>query len=99
METYTYRSEQEMFQYIIDKLETTEEKQVQKQALHDAGLLDNADVLQRLKISARTAIRWRKRGILKYTKIGGKIYYRLEDIEALMRQLPEQKRGKRKVTS
>ena len=46
-------------------------------------LLDTADVLQLFKISKETAINWRAEGILPFSQIKGKIYYRLSDINKL----------------
>jgi hypothetical protein len=44
-------------------------------------LLDRQDVLQIFNISLRTLQNWRAKGLLKHFKIGGKIYYRLKDVE------------------
>lgn len=43
-------------------------------------ILDNADVLQLLKISQRTLAGWRAKGIITYSKIEGKLYYTQADI-------------------
>jgi DNA-binding transcriptional MerR regulator len=43
--------------------------------------LDRQDVLQIFNISLRTLQNWRAKGLLKHFKIGGKIYYRLKDVE------------------
>lgn len=48
-------------------------------------LLDNQDVLQYLKISIRTLHRYRKTGKLPHYKISGKLYYRLSDVQAFIR--------------
>lgn len=51
--------------------------------LRPGGLswLDGADVCQLLHISKRTLADYRYRGVLPYSKLGGKTYYRLSDIE------------------
>ncbi len=46
--------------------------------------LDNQDVCEILNISKRTLQTYRDNGILGYTQIGHKIYYRPEDIMNLL---------------
>lgn len=43
-------------------------------------ILDEADAMKYLKVSRRTLANWRLYNILKSRKIGGKIYYTLQDI-------------------
>lgn len=54
-------------------------------ALRDTWL-DKQDLLQWLHISERTLQGWRSKGLLPYSAIGGKLYYRLSDVEALLEQ-------------
>jgi len=49
-------------------------------------LLDNQDILQLLKISARSLQRYRSSGKLPYYTISGKIYYKLSDIHQFVRE-------------
>ncbi len=49
-------------------------------------LLDNADFLQRFKISRRTAYNWRRKKLLKYLLIENKIFYRLSDVRSFLEQ-------------
>ncbi len=46
--------------------------------------LDNQDVLQTLHISKRTLQTFRKNGTLPYSKVHGKFYYKVSDIEELL---------------
>lgn len=48
-------------------------------------LLDNQDVLQLLKISARSLQRYRSQGRLAYYTISGKLYYKLSDVHQFIR--------------
>lgn len=48
-------------------------------------LLDNQDILQMLKISARSLQRYRSSGKLPYYTISGKIYYKLSDVHQFVR--------------
>ncbi|MGI9651952.1 helix-turn-helix domain-containing protein [Chryseobacterium sp. RLHN22] len=49
-------------------------------------LLDNQDVLQMLKISARSLQRYRSTQKLPYYTISGKLYYKLSDVHQLIRE-------------
>ena len=46
--------------------------------------LDNADVCEKLNVSKRTLQTYRDGGLLAYSQINHKIYYRLEDVEAFL---------------
>lgn len=46
--------------------------------------LDNADVCEKLGVSKRTLQTYRDRGLLAYSRINHKMYYRLEDVEAFL---------------
>ena len=48
------------------------------------GWLDSPDVMKLLKISSRTLQGYRDNGILPFSKIGGKIFFKLEDIETIL---------------
>ena len=43
-------------------------------------ILDDIDLRDMLKVSQRTTAEWRARRLITYSKIQGKIYYRLSDI-------------------
>ena len=50
----------------------------------DAGLkkwMDNRDVCEALRISKRTLQVYREKGLLPYTRIKNKIFYRPEDVQ------------------
>lgn len=47
-------------------------------------VLDNADFIQLFKISGKTAQNWRDEGLIKYSQVKGKIFYRAEDVEKLL---------------
>jgi len=46
--------------------------------------LDKQDILQRMHISSGTLFKWRKKGLLPYSRIFGKIYYRESDLLKLL---------------
>ena len=58
-------------------------RQSRAEVLKDTWI-DNQDVLQTLHISKRTLQTFRTNGILPYSKIKGKFYYKIADIEQLL---------------
>lgn len=46
--------------------------------------IDNQQFLKMMNISKRTAQTWRDEGIISFSQIGGKIYYRLSDVQKLL---------------
>lgn len=46
--------------------------------------IDNQDVLQALHISKRTLQTFRDNGTLPYSKVKGKFYYKVSDVEQLL---------------
>ena len=49
--------------------------------------LDGADVCEKLGISKRTLQTYRDRGLLPYSQINHKIYYRTEDVEVFVESM------------
>ncbi|GHT36692.1 DNA-binding protein [Bacteroidia bacterium] len=52
----------------------------------DEKMLDNQDLAFMLKCSFRTLQRYRSNGVLPYAKFGHKIYYRVSDIRAFVKE-------------
>lgn len=48
------------------------------------NVMDNSDLLRELKISPRTAQTWRDTGIIPFSMVGRKIYYKTKDVEELL---------------
>jgi excisionase family DNA binding protein len=61
--------------------------------------LTNAEAMDYLGLSRPTLARYRKSGTLPYAKVGGNVFYRLSDVEALLEQhatgVPSQGRARR----
>lgn len=55
--------------------------------------IDAQDVMQKLHISLRTLQTWRTNGILPYSRIQGKLYYRKSDILSLLEENYNGKKG------
>lgn len=58
--------------------------QLKKLQYNNDVFLDNQEFLQVMNISKRTAQQWRGSGIIAYSQVGAKIYYRFSDIEDLL---------------
>jgi len=68
--------------YGDDRIEALNEKQ-QKRLGH---WLDNEEVCEMLSIAKRTLQAYREKRIIPYTQVGHKIYYKPQDVEALLKQ-------------
>lgn len=65
----------------IDELKTSlDEKQKNPKDI----FVDNQEFLQLMNISKRTAQTWRDEGVVSFSQIGSKIYYRMSDVEKLL---------------
>ena len=61
---------------------TTNEKPVI--SLYNEGWADKQEVMELMHVSERTLQQWRSDGILPYSRIRGKIYYRIADVIAML---------------
>ena len=59
-------------------------RQSRAEVLKDSWV-DNQDVMQMLHISKRTLQTFRSNGTLPYSKVSGKFYYKVSDIEDLFK--------------
>jgi len=57
---------------------------LKKIAVPSEAFMDNKDFLKLMKVSDKTAQRWRVQGKIGYSQIAGKIYYRLSDIDEFL---------------
>lgn len=48
--------------------------------------IDNDEFLLLMKICKRTAQNWRDEGKISFSQVGNKIYYKLTDVEELLKQ-------------
>lgn len=47
---------------------------------------DNQEFLHLMNVSKRTAQMWRDTGFIGFSQLGNKIYYRMEDIQNLLKE-------------
>ena len=70
---------------IENKLEITIKKLDKLQgSILEKQIIDNADFIQLMQISNSTAKNWRNKGLIAYSQIGNKIYYKIEDIQLVL---------------
>jgi hypothetical protein len=50
----------------------------------DQVIWDDVDLRDNLKVSQRTTAMWRQENIIPYSKVHGKIYYKLSDVLAFI---------------
>ena len=82
MEVITIQSE--AFNAIVEKIEAVNKKLETKEKEPKEKWLDNQELMQLLKISKRTAQHYRDSGLISFSQVGAKIYYRLSDVETLL---------------
>jgi 3-methyladenine DNA glycosylase Tag len=82
MEVVTIQSE--AFNLIVDKIDSVHKRLDAKEKTPKEVWLDNTELMEMLKISKRTAQSYRDQGIISFSQVGAKIYYRLADVEALL---------------
>ena len=74
---------------IFDRLDTIESKidGFKKHIIDGREMIDGSDVCKILKISKRSIYRYRRSGELRPRKLGGKLYYDLEDVRKLIQKI------------
>lgn len=74
---------------IFDRLDAIETKidGYKKHVIDGREMIDNADLCKILKISKRSIYRYRRNGELRPRKLGGKLYYNLEDVNKLIEKI------------
>ena len=88
MKNNDYKSQEDLLAEILEQLQKIAKKLPDgNNPASSLGIMDNADMLGVLKITNRTAIRWRQEKKLPFFRIGGKVYYRIADIEKMINEL------------
>jgi hypothetical protein len=80
--TFWMKRIMERFDILDDELSISRK---QLNAIDGEELLDNQEVLQKLKISPRSLQRYRSSGKLPYFTISGKLYYKSSDVNQFIR--------------
>ena len=69
---------------LVNRLDELNKKLEEKQKKPQDTFLDNQEFLQLMNISKRTAQTWRDEGVISFSQIGSKIYYRMSDVQRLL---------------
>ncbi|MCG1037301.1 helix-turn-helix domain-containing protein [Polaribacter sargassicola] len=69
---------------LVNRLDVLSEKLEEKQKKPQDIFLDNQEFIQLMNISKRTAQTWRDDGIVSFSQIGSKIYYKMSDVQKLL---------------
>jgi hypothetical protein len=74
----------DQFEKLLTKIDSHFAKFSNNMEFADDPIIDNFRFLQLMNISAKTAQSWRDKGIIGYSQIGSKIYYRVSDIRTVL---------------
>lgn len=74
----------EQFEQLLERVAKIQTTLDEKQKNPEDVFLDNQEFLQLMNISKRTAQTWRDDGIISFSQVGSKIYYRMSDIQRLL---------------
>ena len=69
---------------LIKKLEGLINRLNQNENKTNSFFLDNSQFIELMGISQKTAQTWRDTGVVSFSQIGNKIYYRISDIQQLL---------------
>ncbi|PQJ17034.1 helix-turn-helix domain-containing protein [Nonlabens tegetincola] len=69
---------------LLKKIDEVKTSLDEKQKNPKDVFVDNQEFLQLMNISKRTAQTWRDQGVVSFSQIGSKIYYRMSDVEKLL---------------
>ena len=83
MEVVTFQSE--VYKDIATKIEAINQRLAEREKKPSETWLDNQEFMQLLKISKRTAQHYRDSGLISFSQVGNKIYYKLSDVEELLK--------------
>lgn len=84
MELITFQSD--AYKAIVSMLDAINNRLTAKEKEPKEIWLDNQEMMQMLKISKRTAQHYRDSGMISFSQVGNKIYYKLSDIEELLKR-------------
>lgn len=74
----------EAFNEIVGKIEQINKRLSEREKEPQEKWLDNQELMQLLKISKRTAQHYRDSGLISFSQINNKIFYKLSDAQDLL---------------
>lgn len=75
---------QEQYNEIITRIDEIKSEIKGSSKTNSDDFVDNADFIQLMKISKRTSQAWRDEGKIAFSQVGGKIYYKMSDVNELL---------------
>ncbi len=78
--------DENVLEAIHDKLEELGKQKNKNEPDPEKVWLDNQEFCQLLKISKRTSQSYRDQGLVPFSQVGSKVYYRLSDVHAMLEQ-------------
>lgn len=75
---------QEQYNEIISRMDEIKSEVKNTSKSKSDEFIDNVDFIQLMNISKRTAQSWRDEGKISFSQIGGKIYYKMSDVNELI---------------
>jgi len=69
---------------LLEKINETLEALICSPREQKTGFISNGEFMKMMQVSKRTAQTWRDNGIIPFSQIGGKIYYKTKDVEILL---------------
>lgn len=74
----------EQYERILRKLDKIASDFIYNRQFPEEMFMDNPKFMELMNISQKTAQLWRDKGVIGYSQIGNKIYYRVSDIKELL---------------
>ena len=82
MEAVIFSKEQ--YTELMNRMDIIQSVLTGKQKDQKDAFLDNQEFIQLMNISKRTAQSWRDEGVISFSQVGSKIYYRMSDVQKLL---------------
>ena len=74
----------DQFEKLLSKIDSHFAKFANQIEFADDPIIDNARFIELMGISSKTALSWREKGIISYSQVNNKIFYRKSDITELL---------------
>ena len=74
----------EQFESLGEKISELRDLLINSKQNQSCLFVDNLEFVKLMSISKRTAQNWRDSGLIGFSQIGSKIYYRMQDVEAFL---------------
>ncbi len=74
----------EQFETLVQRIDSLQTLITEQKQSPPDRVVDNQDFCRMMKVSKRTAQKWRDEGVIPFQHIGRKIYYSAVDIDAVL---------------